>query len=91
MTAFILDLMLPDMDDLKVPGKDSRGVQNGPPVLILSARGQLDDRVKGLEHGADDFLTKPFAFVELLARVRALFAARPADSGTASGGGAGGG
>jgi two-component system copper resistance phosphate regulon response regulator CusR len=40
--------------------------------LILSARGQVDDRVKGLEHGADDYLTKPFAFVELLARVRAL-------------------
>ena len=43
-----------------------------PPVLILSARGHLDDRVKGLEQGADDYLTKPFAFVELLARVRAL-------------------
>jgi two-component system copper resistance phosphate regulon response regulator CusR len=41
-------------------------------VLILSARGQLDDRVKGLENGADDYMTKPFAFVELLARVRAL-------------------
>ena len=44
----------------------------GPPVLILSARGQVDDRVKGLEQGADDYLVKPFAFVELLARVRAL-------------------
>jgi len=44
----------------------------GPPVLILSARGALDDRVKGLEQGADDYLVKPFAFVELLARVRAL-------------------
>src|SRR5215467_2316374 len=42
------------------------------PVLILSARGGVDDRVKGLEQGADDYLTKPFAFVELLARVRAL-------------------
>jgi two-component system copper resistance phosphate regulon response regulator CusR len=67
----ILDLMLPDMDGLKVLEK-IRARQNGPPVLILSARGQLDDRVKGLEHGADDYLTKPFAFVELLARVRAL-------------------
>src|SRR6202161_144319 len=67
----ILDLMLPDMDGLKVLER-IRGRQNGPPVLILSARGQLDDRVKGLEHGADDYLTKPFAFVELLARVRAL-------------------
>src|SRR4051812_9179198 len=67
----ILDLMLPDMDGLKVLERlRSRGA--GPPVLILSARGQVDDRVKGLELGADDYLTKPFAFVELLARVRAL-------------------
>src|ERR1700691_1965671 len=67
----ILDLMLPDIDGLKVLER-IRGRQNGPPVLILSARGQLDDRVKGLENGADDYMTKPFAFVELLARVRAL-------------------
>ena len=67
----ILDLMLPDMDGLKVLER-IRARRSGPPVLILSARGQLDDRVKGLEQGADDYLTKPFAFVELLARVRAL-------------------
>lgn len=67
----ILDLMLPDMDGLKVLER-VRGRRNGPPVLILSARGAVDDRVKGLETGADDYLTKPFAFVELLARVRAL-------------------
>src|SRR6202163_3178848 len=67
----ILDLMLPDMDGLQVLGK-IRNRKVGPPVLILSARGALDDRVKGLEQGADDYLTKPFAFVELLARVRAL-------------------
>ena len=67
----ILDLMLPDMDGLKVLERMRRR-RNGPPVLILSARGQVDDRVKGLETGADDYLTKPFAFVELLARVRAL-------------------
>lgn len=67
----ILDLGLPDMDGLKVLER-IRGRRAGPPVLILSARGQLDDRVKGLETGADDYLTKPFAFVELLARVRAL-------------------
>ena len=67
----ILDLMLPDMDGLKVLER-IRGRRAGPPVLILSARGAVDDRVKGLETGADDYLTKPFAFVELLARVRAL-------------------
>lgn len=67
----ILDLMLPDMDGLQVLEK-IRNRKTGPPVLILSARGGVDDRVKGLEQGADDYLTKPFAFVELLARVRAL-------------------
>src|ERR1700726_4969944 len=67
----ILDLMLPDMDGLKVLER-IRGKKAGPPVLILSARDAVDDRVKGLELGADDYLTKPFAFVELLARVRAL-------------------
>jgi two-component system copper resistance phosphate regulon response regulator CusR len=67
----ILDLMLPDMDGLKVLDR-IRSRHGGPPVLILSARGHLDDRVKGLEQGADDYLVKPFAFVELLARVRAL-------------------
>ncbi|MDP9054065.1 MAG: response regulator transcription factor [Acidobacteriota bacterium] len=67
----ILDIMLPDMDGLKVLER-IRSRRAGPPVLILSARGAVDDRVKGLETGADDYLTKPFAFVELLARVRAL-------------------
>ena len=67
----VLDLMLPDMDGLQVL-KKVRDRQPGPPMLILSARGGLDDRVKGLEQGADDYLVKPFAFVELLARVRAL-------------------
>jgi two-component system copper resistance phosphate regulon response regulator CusR len=67
----ILDIMLPDMDGLQVLEK-MRDRKAGPPVLILSARGALDDRVRGLEQGADDYLVKPFAFVELLARVRAL-------------------
>src|SRR5436309_4412259 len=67
----ILDRMLPDMDGLEILEK-IRNRKVGPPVLILSARGALDDRVKGLELGADDYLVKPFAFVELLARVRAL-------------------
>ena len=67
----ILDLMLPDMDGLDVLSK-IRNRKTSPPVLILSARGDVDDRVKGLELGADDYLVKPFAFVELLARVRVL-------------------
>jgi DNA-binding response OmpR family regulator len=67
----ILDLMLPDMDGLEVLAR-VRGGKISAPVLILSARGALEDRVKGLDAGADDYLVKPFAFVELLARVRAL-------------------
>jgi heavy metal response regulator len=67
----ILDMMLPDMDGLQVLEK-IRNRRTSPPVLVLSARGGVDDRVKGLEVGADDYLTKPFAFVELLARVRVL-------------------
>ena len=68
----ILDLGLPDMDGLDGPAEDSQSQGTSPPVLILSARDAVDDRVKGLEGGADDYLVKPFAFVELLARVRVL-------------------
>ncbi len=67
----ILDLMLPDFDGLVVLEKIRLRKANQP-VLILSARGNLEDRVKGLDQGADDYLVKPFAFVELLARIRAL-------------------
>jgi len=67
----ILDLGLPDTDGLSVLQK-FRNRKIIPPVLILSARDSVDDRVKGLEQGADDYLVKPFAFVELLARVRVL-------------------
>ena len=67
----VLDLGLPDMDGLKVLEK-IRNRKTMPSVLILSARGNVEDRVKGLELGADDYLVKPFAFVEFLARVRAL-------------------
>lgn len=67
----ILDLGLPDIDGLQVLEKiKNRNII--PPVLILSARDSVDDRVKGLEQGADDYLVKPFAFVELLARARVL-------------------
>src|ERR1700758_2508829 len=67
----ILDLGLPDIDGMAVL-KKIRTRKTSPPVLILSARGAVDERVKGLETGADDYLVKPFAFVELLARVRVL-------------------
>ena len=67
----VLDLGLPDMDGLKVLEK-IRNRKTMPSVLILSARGNLEDRVKGLVLGADDYLVKPFAFVEFLARARAL-------------------
>src|SRR5712691_9462700 len=67
----VLDLGLPDVEGLTVLHK-IRNRTASPPVLILSARDAVDDRVKGLEGGADDYLVKPFAFVELLARVRVL-------------------
>lgn len=69
--AIILDLMLPDMDGLDFLQR-LRNRKGSPPVLVLSARHDVDDRVKGLEHGADDYMVKPFAFVELMARLRAL-------------------
>jgi heavy metal response regulator len=67
----ILDLGLPDIDGLQVLEK-IKNRKAMSPVLILSARDSVDDRVKGLETGADDYLVKPFAFVELLARARVL-------------------
>jgi heavy metal response regulator len=67
----ILDLGLPDTDGLSVLQK-IKNRKAVSPVLILSARDSVDDRVKGLEQGADDYLVKPFAFVELLARARVL-------------------
>lgn len=71
----ILDLNLPDMDGLDVL-RALRARQNGASVLILSARGQLDDRVRGLDLGADDYMTKPFDVDELEARVRMLLRRR---------------
>jgi DNA-binding response OmpR family regulator len=70
ISLVILDLGLPDMDGLDVlEGLRERG--SPVPVLVLSARGSVNDRVQGLDLGADDYLGKPFAFTELLARVRA--------------------
>ena len=67
----IVDLMLPRRDGLEVIDEMRRRAIHTP-VLILSARRSVDDRVKGLQAGGDDYLTKPFAFAELLARVQAL-------------------
>ncbi len=73
--AVILDLMLPKLDGLTVLSR-LRGLGQATPVLILTARDGIDDRVKGLDLGADDYLVKPFAFAELLARVRAIIRRR---------------
>jgi two-component system OmpR family response regulator len=67
----IIDVMLPQLDGLALI-RELRRKNNKLPVIILSARGSTDDRVKGLETGSDDYLTKPFAFSELLARIQAL-------------------
>ncbi|MFH2395318.1 heavy metal response regulator transcription factor [Raoultella ornithinolytica] len=75
--AIILDVML--------PGKDGYAVLEGlrlhkqTPVLMLSARGSVDERVKGLRHGADDYLSKPFSLIELVARIQALLRRRLSD------------
>jgi len=67
----VLDLMLPGHDGLEIlSALRERGIQT--PVLVLTARGEVEDRVEGLDRGADDYLVKPFAFPELLARIRAL-------------------
>lgn len=67
----IIDIMLPKRDGLSLI-ETMRKEKVRTPVIILSARGSIDDRVKGLQIGSDDYLTKPFAFSELLARVQAL-------------------
>ena len=67
----VLDVMLPGCDGLSVL-RQLRRQQNHTPVLLLSARGEVNERVEGLDAGADDYLAKPFALEELIARVRAL-------------------
>jgi two-component system OmpR family response regulator len=69
--VMVVDRMLPGVDGLAIT-RTLRASDNNTPVLILSALGQVDDRVKGLQAGGDDYLTKPFAFSELEARVEAL-------------------
>lgn len=67
----ILDLMLPSINGIKIC-KKLRSNKIHTPILILTAKGELEDKVEGLNSGADDYLVKPFAFAELLARVKAL-------------------
>ncbi len=69
--GIVLDIMLPGCDGLSVL-RQLRELKNHTPVLLLSARGEVNERVEGLNAGADDYLPKPFAVAELIARVRAL-------------------
>jgi DNA-binding response OmpR family regulator len=69
--GLVIDIMLPGRDGLSVL-KQLRERRNSTPVLLLSARGEVNERVEGLNAGADDYLPKPFELVELIARVRAL-------------------
>ncbi|MGD2100171.1 MAG: response regulator transcription factor [Desulfobacterales bacterium] len=69
--AAVIDIMLPKLDGLSLV-EQIRREKLKTPIIILSAKGEVDDRVKGLQAGADDYLAKPFAFSELLARLQAL-------------------
>jgi DNA-binding response OmpR family regulator len=76
--VIVLDLMLPGKDGIEVL-REIRSAGKPTPILILSARGDVEDRIRGLNLGADDYLPKPFAFAEVLARVRALLRRQSAD------------
>mgnify|MGYP002798761051 FL=1 len=78
--AVVLDIMMPKTDGLTVLKKMRRN-NDATPVLLLTARDSIEDRVKGLDAGANDYLVKPFAFEELLARIRVLLR-KPADTPT---------
>ena len=79
--AAVVDIMLPGKDGLSII-RSLRAAGKDLPVIVLSARGEVDARIKGLEAGADDYLAKPFSVAELLARVQALMrrASRQAES-----------
>jgi DNA-binding response OmpR family regulator len=79
--AVLLDLMLPDTNGFKVC-EDLRRFDRIVPIIMLTARGQELDKIRGLDAGADDYVTKPFSVGELIARLRAIFrrAARPAEA-----------
>ncbi len=76
--AIVLDVMLPGRDGFSVC-RELRGAEVWSPVLMLTARDAVDDRISGLDAGADDYLTKPFSFGELLARLRALVRRAPGE------------
>ncbi|MGY8719184.1 MAG: response regulator transcription factor [Verrucomicrobiia bacterium] len=77
--AVVLDIMLPGRDGLSLLRK-LRGEHNPVPVILLSARGDVNERVEGLELGADDYLPKPFSMIELVARIRAIVRRRTGES-----------
>jgi heavy metal response regulator len=79
--VLVLDIMLPRLDGLELL-RELRRQGNKTPAIMLTARDTIDDRVDGLDAGADDYLVKPFAFPELLARLRALLRRPPLQSGT---------
>jgi len=80
--AYVLDILLPQMNGLDLL-RELRRRGDKTPTLMLTARDTIDNRVEGLDAGADDYLVKPFAFPELLARVRALLRRPPLQTGTA--------
>ena len=77
----LLDVMMPKKDGISVL-KELRSAGFATPVIMLTAKSQIEDRVEGLDSGADDYLTKPFAMAELLARVRAISRRQPELTGT---------
>ena len=77
--AVVLDIMLPGRDGLSLLRK-LRGEHNPVPVILLSARGDVNERVEGLELGADDYLPKPFSMIELVTRIRAIVRRRTGES-----------
>ena len=79
--VILLDLMLPKMDGMAIC-KKLREEENHTPILVLTARGEVSDKVEGLNSGADDYLVKPFAFAELVARIKALARRPKEDLGT---------
>ncbi|MFO0555607.1 MAG: response regulator transcription factor [Polyangiaceae bacterium] len=81
--VIVLDVMLPTMSGLEISMR-LRRQRISTPILMLTARDTVDDRVAGLDAGADDYLVKPFAFAELIARVRALYRRRTAEAADSS-------